>query len=348
MKQDINSQSTAPLKMGHEGHVRFNVLDGWRGLSIILVLCCHLLPLGPKAFQGNVAIGVLGMSIFFTLSGFLVTHFLLSKPQVVDFLIRRFFRILPLAWLYLLIALTLHPVTREALLAHVFFYANYPPKPLIHVTDHFWSLCVEIHFYLGLAAIVAFLGKRGLLLIPLICMAITAFRILNGQHLSVITHYRVDEILAGGILSLIYNRQLGATACTLLSKVNYLYVLILLVLSSHPDAGFLNYFRPYFAALLVGATLFNQETKFAKFLGNKWLSYIASVSFALYIIHPLLVSTWLGSGGILEKYSKRPLLLIVLFICAHFSTFYYEQRAMGWGKAVSKKWAKIKPAKGFG
>jgi peptidoglycan/LPS O-acetylase OafA/YrhL len=99
----------------------------------------------------------------------------------------------------------------------------------------------------------------------------------------------------------------------------------------------MNYFRPYLAATLVGATLYNQNTHFAKFLEHKWLFYIASISYALYIIHPLLASSWLGSGDLIEKYSKRPLLFAVLFLLAHLSTFYYEHRVMAWGKAASLK-----------
>lgn len=323
-------------------HARFNVLDGWRGISILLVLACHLLPLGPKSLQVNFAVGVLGMSIFFTLSGFLVTHFLLARPQVIDFLIRRFFRILPLGWLYILVALSLHPVTRDAWLAHVFFYANYPPKPLIHVTDHLWSLCVEIHFYIGLAILVALFKKRGLLLVPVICIGITELRVLNEQYASVITHYRVDEILAGSILALISNGEISTNIQKVIGKIDYRYVLALLLIASHPDAGFMNYFRPYLAALLVGTTLFNQETTFAKFLENKWLFYIASISFALYIIHPILASTWLGSGDLIEKYSKRPLLFIVLFVCAHISTFYYEHKAIALGKSITQRFKPVK------
>lgn len=316
---------------------RFDVLDGWRGLSILSVLACHLLPLGPKFLQINYLAGVLGMSLFFTLSGFLVTHFLLGRPQVIDFLIRRFFRILPLAWLYMLVTLSLYSASNEAWLAHLFFYANYPPKPLIHVTDHLWSLCVEMHFYIGLALLVATLKKKGLLLIPLICLGITLLRVIYHEHVSVITHFRVDEILAGGVLALIHNQKLGEPIYKFFSKINYLYILPLLLISCHPDAGFINYFRPYFAATLVGATLFTQNTRFAKFLEHKWLFYIASISYALYVIHPLLASTWLGSGDIVEKYSKRPLLFLVLFLCAHISTFYYEKKAMTLGKDISKK-----------
>ena len=156
---------------------RFGVLDGWRGVSILVVLSCHLLPLGPKVFEINLSAGLFGMSIFFTLSGFLVTHFLLHRDSLVDFLIRRLFRILPLAWLYILIALLLHPVSRDAWMAHLFFYANYPPKPLVlNITEHFWSLCVEVHFYFGVAFLVAMFKKRGLLLLPIIALGITLLR----------------------------------------------------------------------------------------------------------------------------------------------------------------------------
>ena len=81
------------------------VLDGWRGLSILLVLAAHLFPLGQKAWQFNYGVGILGMVLFFTLSGFLITSFLLKKQSIPGFLIRRFFRIIPLAWLYLAVAL---------------------------------------------------------------------------------------------------------------------------------------------------------------------------------------------------------------------------------------------------
>jgi hypothetical protein len=60
---------------------RFVVLDGWRAISILMVLAAHLLPLGPKVFQLNVAAGLFGMVLFFNLSGFLITHFLLNRPD---------------------------------------------------------------------------------------------------------------------------------------------------------------------------------------------------------------------------------------------------------------------------
>lgn len=316
---------------------RFKVLDGWRAISILLVLATHLLPLGPKVWQLNVAAGILGMSLFFTLSGFLITHFLLTRSGIVDFLIRRFMRILPLAWLYMGLVLAIHPVSDEAWWAHFLFYSNYPPKPFIPVTDHLWSLCVEMHFYIGIALLVGLFKQRGLLIIPALCIAFTILRIVNGMHYSVITHFRVDDILVGAVLALIYDGKLGSTMRELLSRANVWVVLPLLLISAHPDCGFMHYLRPYLAASLVGITLFNQESRLIPMLNHRVLFYIASISFALYVIHPFLASTWLGSGEHWEKYAKRPLLFAVLFVSAHVSTFYYEHKWIALGKRLSEK-----------
>ncbi|MGZ3254605.1 MAG: acyltransferase family protein, partial [Burkholderiaceae bacterium] len=130
------------------------VLDGWRGLSILLVLAAHLLPLGPKLWQLNVSVGILGMVFFFILSGFLITSFLIKEQNIPNFLIRRFCRVVPLAWLYLAIALAISGESIYAWIAHYLFYANLPPKELIPLTGHLWSLCVEIQFYVGIALLV--------------------------------------------------------------------------------------------------------------------------------------------------------------------------------------------------
>lgn len=315
----------------------FGVLDGWRGISILLVLAAHLLPLGPKVLQMNVTAGLLGMVLFFNLSGFLITHFLLNRTDVLDFLIRRLFRILPLVWLYMALVLYVYPVSSDAWWAHMLFYANYPPKPLIAATDHLWSICVEMHFYLGIAILAAWFKKKGLMLIPLLCIGFTILRVVHDVHFSVITHFRIDDILAGGVLALIYNDKLGKMMRDFLASGSTLILLPLLVISCHPDSGFLHYLRPYVAASLIGVTLLKQQSRLVPWLNHRLLAYIATISYALYVIHLFLPTTWLGSGDILEKYAKRPLLFLILFIAAHLSTFYYEKRWIALGRKLSEK-----------
>jgi peptidoglycan/LPS O-acetylase OafA/YrhL len=303
-----------------------------------MVLAAHFLPLGPNPWQLNVSAGILGMSFFFTLSGFLITHFLLNHSSILDFLIRRFFRIIPLAWAYLAVVLFLYHASSEAWLAHFFFYANYPPKPLLHVTDHFWSLCVEIQFYIGIALLVAIFKKRGLYILPALCLLVTLCRVENEAYFSVMTHLRVDEILAGSTLALIYNEKLGSWFGGFLERINYPAIIILLLISCHPSSGFMNYFRPYLATLLVGSTIYNQRTNLTRVLGSRHLAYIASISYALYILHPLLADSWLGSGDHIEKYVKRPILFAVVFLLSHVSTYYYEHKWIAFAKHLSHKW----------
>lgn len=319
-------------------------LDGWRGISILLVLAGHLLPLGPKALQLNDMAATMGMAVFFILSGFLITRFLLDRPNVPDFLFRRFFRIVPLAWVAMIAVLVATDAPSSFYLPHALFYANLPP---IHLTDagsHLWSLCVEVQFYVGIALLVALLGRRGLYVLPVLCVAVTLHRVVQGAHVDIVTWRRVDEILAGCLLAMVYAGKFGARPASLLAGLSPYALLILLAVASHPWGSGLNYMRPYIAALMVGATLFNPPALLARLLQGSVLRYIATVSYALYVIHHLLMYTWLGSGDKIVKYLKRPLLLAMTFGLAHLSTFYFERRCMAWGRRLSARFARRQPA----
>ncbi len=314
------------------------VLDGWRGISILCVLAAHLLPVGPKSLQFNAMFGLLGMALFFTLSGFLITSFLLKNPSTIDFLVRRFFRIIPLAWLYLVLALGMAGASSDVWLAHYLFYANLPPTHLVSLTEHIWSLCMEMQFYVGVALMFAVFGVRSLLAIPLIGLLFTLLRVTDGVYASSISYYRMDEILSGCTLALIIHQRLGSRLLTWLQRIPQWPLLLLLLVSCHEQGAALNYLRPYLAALLVGTTILNPGRAIAPLLDNRVLVYLATISYALYVIHPMLaIGTWLGSGDVIIKYLKRPLLFIVLFALSHVSTFYYESWWTGSGKSLVKK-----------
>jgi peptidoglycan/LPS O-acetylase OafA/YrhL len=324
---------------------RLEVLDGWRGVSIALVLAGHLLPLGPKAWQLNSTAGPAGMALFFVLSGFLITHFLMQRADVVDFLLRRIVRIVPLAWPCMLIGLWQAGAGGELLAPHVLFYANLPPIRLTEMTSHFWSLCVEMQFYAGAAILVALFARRGLLLLPWLCLLVTAIRVADAEEISIVTWYRVDEILAGATVALVHSGRLGERARRWLAAANPYLLLALLLASCHPASGPANYLRPYFAAMLVAATLLGGPTRLARALHANALRYLAQLSYALYVIHPLLAHTWLGAGEGLEKYVKRPLLFAAIFALAHASSFHYESRWIALGKRLS---ARLAPRRAVG
>lgn len=116
-------------------------------------------------------------------------------------------------------------------------------------------------------------------------------------------------------------------------KIEFFYLLPLLILSAHSSSGILNYMRPYIAMLTIGSTLFNKKNG-EQWLESKFLFYIATISYALYVLHGSLSNTWLGSGEVMEKYIKRPLLLVTVFLLSHMSTFYYEKYWVNFSKKL--------------
>lgn len=304
---------------------RLPVLDGWRAISILLVLGAHLLPLGPHWMQLNEVAAAAGMALFFTLSGFLITQFLASGIPISDFLARRLARILPLGWLAVSVLILWRGSDVASALRNYLFVANLPPAALLHGGEHLWSLCVEMQFYASIALICALLGRRGLYLIPALALLVTLIRILTGAHISIITWQRIDEILAGGIIALIYSGRLGRWAENFLQDLPVYPLAIALLVCSHPDAGSFQYLRPYAGSLLVGATLTNCPKRLRQLLESLPMAYIAEISYALYVIHGVLSATWLGAGDKTVKYLKRPLLFLATFALAHCSTRYFEQ-----------------------
>jgi peptidoglycan/LPS O-acetylase OafA/YrhL len=306
-------------------------LDGLRAISILLVFGAHMLPLGPKVLALNHTAGAMGMSLFFALSGFLITSTLIHNPDVREFLVRRLARILPLAYAYAAVVFVILSFDPEALLCTTTFLVNYVLGHLNDYNGHFWSLCVEVHFYLAIALIVLAAGRRGLWIVWPACLAITLLRVQAGAYINIHTHLRVDEILAGACVATLYRDGWPRAA-------KYPVVLaglaaLLWFLCSSPHTGWLQYLRPYATGLMLAAVLCAGTTRLAHVLESRPMRYIAAISYALYVMHPLTTHGWLNQGGVAERYLlKRPVSFAMTFLLAHLSTFYWERYWMQAGK----------------
>lgn len=315
---------------------RIPVLDGWRGISIVLVLLGHLFPLGPKSWQMNAAIAATGMAIFFCLSGFLITNTLIYRPLVSEFLVRRLCRIVPLSWAFMVIVLLCERAPLKTLLAQMLFVANYPPFFLTVRTGHLWSLCVEVQFYLTVALLFALFRRSGLYLLPLLCLAVTGARIATHTGVSIVTHLRADEILAGATLALaLHSQRFAAFKSMLQQRWLILLFITVAIASAHPAVGPLAYFRPYIVGLMVGQTILFAPGATAKVLRSRPLFFLAEISYSLYVLHPLADAGWLGTGPRLLRYIKRIPALVAVFVGAWASTHYYEH----WWIAQGKRWS---------
>jgi peptidoglycan/LPS O-acetylase OafA/YrhL len=325
---------------------RIPALDGLRAISILLVLATHLLPLGPKAWNLNSTAGAMGMSLFFALSGFLIIRSL-EKSNVPDFIIRRLARLLPLAWLYVGIVFLIYPLSGSGLLAGLGFYLNYRPDLMLPQTEHLWSLGVEVHFYAAVALLVL-VNRQAVMLVWVMCCAVTLLRITEGAHLSIVTHLRVDEILAGACVATLSRKWLDRSP---VSPQLWWLALGAWCLASHPASGWLQFLRPYVTACLLIATLNLPSCILRNALSARGPRYIATISYALYVIHPLTTHGWWSAGTLAEKYLiKRPLSIVITFVLAHLSTFHWERL---WTRAA-RNWCEphkapspLSPGKGW-
>ena len=203
-------------------------LDGVRGLAVIGVLAFHG---GFAAFKG----GFLGVSIFFTLSGFLITSLLLREFAVMGtislraFWARRFRRLMPAALAGLLVACLYGlwfaspeqlATLRADILAALANVANWrfvlqnkryadlfaAPSPV----QHFWSLAIEEQFYLIYPLLVAGVlrlgGRRSLTIVlsTLAVVSVVLSFVLSGDFDRAYygTDTRAFELLAGGLFAL--------------------------------------------------------------------------------------------------------------------------------------------------
>ena len=284
----------------------------------------------------NDAAGAGGMAIFFTLSGFLITRFLWERPRAKPFLIRRVMRILPLAWLAMLILFFAEGANRSVteLLANALFYMNFPPLLLMEGSAHLRILAKEMQFYFVVALIAAVGGDKGLYFLPVLGLASTFARI---TARSIITWHRIDEILAGSTLALLYLGAFEQRAVGGFKSLNFYAVASVAVVCTYflhsPPA----YARPYAVDAMVGVTLWSAPIWLEHIFYSRPAAYIAKIFYALYVCHAMLQISWLGSGDKLEKYIKRTLLFAATWSAAHMSTYIWEQRFIRLAKVWTTK-----------
>ena len=208
-------------------------LDGIRAIAVLTVF------IGHGATVGGPWPGHVGVTMFFFLSGYLITTLLRREFQktgsisLSKFYLRRALRILPPAYLAIAVSVVLGATGVLAattnvwgVLAEVFNYTNYyivyvgrdglPPS-----TTQFWSLAVEEHFYLIIPIVLLILFRRRLApkVIGYIFLGAAAlapvWRIINGllgegfDRLYVSTDMRFDGLLIGSAMALIMNPMMG-------------------------------------------------------------------------------------------------------------------------------------------
>jgi peptidoglycan/LPS O-acetylase OafA/YrhL len=306
-------------------------LDGVRGVAILLVMAIHFVgDATPETALQRLVVkassyGLLGVDLFFVLSGFLITGLLVDakgKPHYFrNFYARRTLRIFPLYYLVLallfIVLPRLWPLTPalEEARAHQawlwtytanFYIAARASWALTYVS-HFWSLAIEEHFYLFWPLVVFCFQRRTL---ERICAAVIGAGLLlraglalggvSELSISVLTPCRIDTLCVGALLALLCRREgwademvrrSGRAALALAGVTIAVSAWCAVAKTGLPV---LHQIRGSLYALFFGAlvliSLQPRPSLLARALRTRALRFFGKYSYGLYVYHGLL--TW--------------------------------------------------------
>ena len=352
---------------------RYAFIDTLRGLACLLVVYIHSVQwleeapfaVGPWSAAvihwTSVAIdpGKVGVLLFFIISGYVVPFSLLraSRFPIRDFMVNRFFRLYPIYWLSLVIAL---PVvyhffesthSTRTIAANLTMAQTFLGEP--HILSIYWTLQVELIFYVLCVLMFAVGGMRppwapGLTALGFLLAALFAavLRDISGKPLPVGLPLALSLMFFGFTV----RQRFAQGTAALRRHVHGLIGLFALGLpiicylayaSVVPEYGtWTAYLWSYYMALAVfcGVVLFRPVSTRAS-------AWVGRISYSVYLVHLLCVDV-IGHFLIeLLPPSIPGLLLIVVFpvaaiALAHVLFVYVEQPSIRAGRALNQRLAR--------
>lgn len=333
----------------------YKELDGVRAIAALMVIFFHFFQTftatGPFTFVNRIAVfGQTGVSLFFVLSGFLITRILLSTKDssgfFVNFYSRRALRIFPLYYLFLCIYYVVQPLIFNepikdlSLQRYYWLYLQNFAITFGWKSDgpgHFWSLAVEEHFYLFWPLLVYFLSNKRLI-VASIFIIISAFfvRLLLVKHnyeVFYFTFCRIDELAIGALLAILETKQMltekNAKKFLFLSLAILIPTLSLWTVFTGAGNQTMQVFKfillssTYFA--VIGFVVSIKETHpIKKMLASSGLLFSGKISYGLYVYHPLciaLISRFLKTNNIVLNFV---LTILFTYLIATLSYYLFE------------------------
>jgi peptidoglycan/LPS O-acetylase OafA/YrhL len=276
------------------GERRIASLDSLRGIAILMVIGGHLvpppieqLPVGPAL----VAIARGGVILFFLLSGYLIFQNIQRQPIPV-FMLRRLCKILPSYWLNLGCIFALDwGLSHGAHFSGTAYLANFLMiSDVTHdaVSGVYWTLLIEIKFYLFIALQYALLKTRGLAAVVcgLLALSLTVFAA-RGQgslflscfpmfYVGAYTYRAEQENWRGPALYALIAVTLATAAAMLVTL-----------------ADFPVWSAAYLVLCTAALVLFLRQR-----LGRSWLGFLGATSYNNYLYHTLIWGLILETFGI--------------------------------------------------
>lgn len=357
----MNNLNNKALRSGnHQNISRLIELDGLRGVSILLVFLSH-------AWLGHILPGGFGVTIFFFISGYIITTLMYREwdlslsLNIKKFYLRRFFRLIPVLALYLAISagvmswLNVATVFEE-FLATLFYVANYYEIYVGFTKVGFysplgivWSLSIEEVFYIFWPFIfICFVsGFRRFLFVIIVLLVVVLFWRLYLVYfvgLEGLPHYRIykstdtrfDSILYGSLFAIV------SRSSAFVTKLNNAYlfffgILLILVSLLLRDDGFRETFRYSLQGLGLFFTfhhlLFSRQL-ICRILRNAVLQFFGKISYSLYLYHWLVFVVVAHLGANWSFPLKMFVYLSVSIVASWMSYTYIELYSMKIGRRI--------------
>jgi peptidoglycan/LPS O-acetylase OafA/YrhL len=339
----------------------FRSLDGLRGIAISMVICHHF---GVNYFLHGTGLFIdsnTGVHIFFVLSGFLITTLLIKEKlnsgsiSLKHFYIRRILRILPVAYLFLLVLIVLNAffhlqVRFIDFIASFLFFKNLSLRNEPY-TAHLWSLAVEEQFYIIFPFLLSYNTNRYLMVALAIIIGVPIISILGNYHVSIlfanptiafitkVITYSFWKgpviILIGSVFSiLIFKGIIKPEKVSSKYFLSFILLAVAIIIHSKTFVFYTKYLSEYLSAILVAyAIVLSISTKnfLSVILENSILVKIGILSYSLYICQELFIGSRAWQPW-MQMMSGSPLYLIILvkviatFIIAALSYYLFESK----------------------
>jgi peptidoglycan/LPS O-acetylase OafA/YrhL len=274
-----------------------------RGIAILFVLAAH------SAVVNVYVAGQVGVTLFFVLSGFLITYLLLDEVadsggvDLKAFYARRALRLLPALLVYLVgiaflmsvlgLGLPIWDMTWPPAL----YLANYVQilGQDLYAHRHLWSLAVEEHFYLVWPVLVWLGATRRLRILGLVLVGLVVWRLGIGSIDPIWAYQSTDtNAYALGLGCLVAGAHHRGWRIQLHRRTAEAGVFLLVFLSLVPVRDLDHLYEvgvwlPPLAALVAAASVYAAVELSPVFLGASGLRWFGGISYALYLWHaPLL------------------------------------------------------------
>jgi peptidoglycan/LPS O-acetylase OafA/YrhL len=309
------TEQSAAVSHGSGNSLRSNLqkkeipsLYGLRGVAALAVVVWHYLDQWHLTYLFP---GPFAVTLFFELSGLLITWLLLNEKErtgtvtLRDFYLRRALRLFPV--FYAVWALCRWSGDFPGSWAYFFYLGDYYTA----LTQHYgtmtqaWSLGVEEKFYLLWPLLVRALPVRVLMrgaVFVLVAEPIYRFALVEQGH-QIYTWFafdcRLDPLLVGCVIALLVKRGWDAPRWLAHPLTPWVALALIFALQSVSDA----------VTYLLTILLVSVICRPSQFLNNPVMRYLGAISYSLYLIHPYVREAWWPRVAALVPGEPMPVVL---------------------------------------